>query len=284
MNRPLTILPLLALFLTGVARAQAPAELAKALTLHASFDRGLDADFSRGDSACYVRQGTQELRAAPNDEVKVTEAAGRFGSGLHFTKKGNTRPQFKGANVLNYNDQSWSATVSVWLRLDPDKDLEPGYCDPVQIVGNDSKKGFIFLEWSKDETPRYFRFAIRPLFHIWNPNNVQWADIPFDKRPIVQVERAPFSRDRWTHVVFSLANINDKTKKPSGRLHINAQPQGTIENWDLTFGWDPNQVQLVLGASYVGHMDDLAVFNRALTDAEVKQLFELKTGARELHP
>ena len=48
------------------------------------------------------------------------------------------------------DDKSWNATVSVWLRLNPDEDLEPGYCDPVQIVGDDSKKGFIYLEWSKD--------------------------------------------------------------------------------------------------------------------------------------
>ena len=46
----------------------------------------------------------------------------------------------------------------------------------------------------------------------------------------------------------------------------------------------PDAVQLVLGASYVGHMDDLAVFNRALTDVEVKVLNGLKTGVRELHP
>ena len=39
---------------------------------------------------------------------------------------------------------------------------------------------------------------------------------------------------------------------------------------------------LVLGAAYVGHMDDLAVFNRALTDDEVKQLYGLKQGVREL--
>lgn len=82
----------------------------------------------------------------------------------------------------------------------------------MQIVGDDSKKGYIFLEWSKDETPRYFRYAIRPLFHIWNPDNVQWAEIPFDKRPMVQVDRAPFSREKWTHVVFTLQNVNDKTK------------------------------------------------------------------------
>ena len=149
------------------------------------------------------------------DRRRATGAeAGRFGGALHFRKKNNFRPVFKDAGVLGYNDKNWNATVSVWLRLNPDEDLEPGYCDPVQIVGDDSKKGFIFMEWSKDETPRYFRYAIRPLFHIWNPDNVQWDQIPFGKRPMVQVERAPFSRDAWTHAVFTLENINDKEKPP----------------------------------------------------------------------
>ena len=62
----------------------------------------------------------------------------------------------------------------------------------------------------------------------------------------------------------------------------NGKLQGTIENWDLKLGWDPTQVLLVLGASYVGHMDDLAVFNRALTAGEVQRLYELKRGVSEL--
>jgi hypothetical protein len=264
------------------ADAETKHKLAQALTLHASFDQGLDADFSRGDKTCYVVQGKELVHAAPTDEVRLVPEAGRFGGALQFTKKSNFRPTFKDAGVLGYNDRSWSASVSVWLRLNPDEDLEPGYCDPVQIVGDDSKKGFIFLEWSKDETPRFFRYAIRPLFHIWNPDNVQWADIPFDKRPMVQVARAPFSRDAWTHVVFTFANINDKTKPPAGRLYLNGAPQGSIENWDLTFGWDPAKVLLVLGASYVGHLDDVAVFGRDLTDREVKQLYGLKHGVAEL--
>jgi hypothetical protein len=57
---------------------------------------------------------------------------------------------------------------------------------------------------------------------------------------------------------------------------------GAIENWDLTFGWDPASVMLVLGASYVGKMDDLSVFNRALTDAEVKALHALPGGVADL--
>ncbi len=263
--------------------AQTPADLGRALTLHAPFDTDFNATFSRGEKTCYYRLGKETVPAQANDEIKLLPTGGRFGGGLHFTKKGKSNPQFKGPDVLNYNDKTWSATVSVWLKLDPDKDLAPGYCDPVQIIGDDTKKGFIFLEWSKDETPRLFRYAIRPLFHIWNPTGAQWADLPAAKRPAVEVARAPFSREAWTHAVFTLENINDKSKKPSGKLYLNGQLQGAIEGWDLTFGWDPAKVLLVLGASYVGHMDDLAVFNRPLTAAEVKLLHGLKTGVRELY-
>jgi hypothetical protein len=249
------------------------------LVFHASFDSSLDADFSRGDKTSYSKKG---VPCIPNDDVKLLSTGGKFGGCIHFPKKGATRPQYSGVNMLSYNDKSWNTTVSIWLRLTPDEDLEPGYCDPVQITGDDTKKGYIFLEFSKDETPRFFRYAIRPLFRIWNPTNVQWADIPFEKRPMVQVAKPPFTRDTWTHVVFTLSDVNNKTAKPSGSLFINGKLQGRIENWDLTFGWDPASVALVLGASYVGHQDDLAVFNRALTDAEVGQLYKLEGGISSL--
>ena len=277
------ILLITALLLPVAAFAQTSG-LKQALTFHASFDKGFDADFSRGEKAGLLRGKPDTIPLAANDELKLMPNNGRFGGGLHFTKKGTTQPRFKGAGVLGYNTTNWNATVSVWLRLDPDKDLEPGYCDPVQIIGEDTKKGFIFLEWSKDETPRHFRFAIRPRVELWNPNNLDWAKMTAEQRPAVNLPRAPFSREAWTHAVFSFANLNDKVKKPIGRLHLNGKLVGTIENWNLTLGWNPDAVQLVLGAAYVGHLDDLAVFNRALTDAEVTLIHGLKTGIRELHP
>lgn len=260
------------------------ANLARALTLHASFDHGFDADFCRGDKQCYFQLGQLLPEAKPNDDVNIAEGKGRFGGALHFPRKGKSRPTFKDKDMLGYNAKNWSASVSVWLQLNPDKDLEPGYCDPVQIVGNDAKKGYIFCEWSKDETPRYFRYAIRPLFPIWNPDNKAWGDIPFEKRPMVQVERAPFSREAWTHVLFTIENVNDKSKPQRGKLYLNGALQGSIEKWDLTFDWDAAKVLLVLGANYVGSMDDLAVFNRRLTDAEVHHVYGLKSGVRELYP
>lgn len=264
--------------------AQDLTALRSSLTFHASFEQGLKADFSKGDPESYIKK-SKELAPAPlNDDVKIAEGEGKFGSALWFPKKGGTRPQYKGEDVLGYNDKSWTRSVSVWLRLDPEKDLEPGYCDPVQIVGDDSKKGFIFLEWSKDESPRFFRYAVRPLFHIWNPNDVKWDEIPAHKRPMVQVASAPFSRDAWTHVVFTLESINNKNSKPAARLYMNGELKGSIENWDLTLAWDPSQVWLVLGAAYVGYMDDLAVFDRALSAEEIQILGSLKRGVKELVP
>jgi hypothetical protein len=279
--------PLLLALVAAPARADEKAELAalaKSLTLHASFDKDFDADFCRGDKTCYLQGGKDLVRAKPNEEAKIAATEGKFGGALFFPKKGNTRPAFKDKDVTGYNGTSWSCTVSVWLRLNPDKDLEPGYCDPVQIVGDDHKKGYIFCEWSKDETPRYFRYAIRPLYPIWNPKGVPWGDIPFEKRPMVQVEKAPFARDKWTHVAFTVENINDKTKAPRGKLFVNGKLQGAIEKWDLRFEWDPAKVLLVLGAAYVGYQDDLAVFDRALTDAEVARVYGLKNGIKDLRP
>jgi hypothetical protein len=84
--------------------------------------------------------------------------------------------------------------------------------------------------------------------------------------------------------VFTAQHINSTTSKPSGRLYIDGQLQGAIENWDLRLGWAPDAALLVLGAAYIGHMDDLAVFERSLGDEEVKALFHLPNGVRELHP
>lgn len=285
--KPFSLLALIALLplssLTPSSRADET--LTKSLVLHASFDRGFDADFSKGDPIAYVK-GAQGLVPLPagTEEVLIAPGAGKFGGALSFPKKGTTRLSYKGDGVLGYNDKDWSATVSLWLRLTPDEDLEPGYCDPIQIIGDDTKKGFIFLEWSKDHTPRYFRYAIRPRIELWDPEGVGWEVVPEEKRPMVQLKRAPFSRDTWTHAVFTLERINAGTGTAAGSLYLDGTLQGRIENFDLTFGWDPKAVMIVLGAAYVGHLDDLAVFNRVLTADEVKRLHTLGGGAASLRP
>lgn len=278
------LLPAVLLASLCLPLASADEALKRSLVLHASFDKGLDADFSKGDPAAVVRSSAGLVPVPENDEAVLVAEGGRFGGALHFPKKGTTRPSYRGEGVLGYNDKDWSATVSLWLRLTPDEDLEPGYCDPIQIVGDDTKKGFVFLEWSKDHSPRYFRYAIRPLIELWDPEGLGWEFVPKETRPVVELKTAPFSRDRWTHAVFTLERINAGKGTSAGTLYLDGKKQGRIENFDLTFRWDPSAVLIVLGAAYVGHIDDLAAFDRALTEEEVATLHALENGVADLRP
>ena len=275
------LIPATVLLVSTAQAADNLTPMRDALTHHASFDATFDADFSRGDRTLHYAGGAKGAPAGPGESIKLAPGAGRFGGALHVSKKNPVRPYYTATGILDYKTANWSGAVSVWLKLTPDEDLEPGYCDPVQIVGGDTKKGFIFLEWSKDEKPREFRYAIRPLLELWNPQNKDWAKLTDAERPAVNLKSAPFSRTKWTHVVFTYDRIN-AGKAGVGKLYFDGKLQGTIKDWDLTLGWDAAKVQLVLAAAYVGHMDDLAVFNRALTDREVELLHGLPKGVAGL--
>ena len=50
------------------------------------------------------------------------------------------------------------------------------------------------------------------------------------------------------------------------------------------FLWNTSKVTMRLGTgNYVGLMDDISLFNKALMPDEVKTLYNLKNGASELH-
>ena len=170
--------------------------------------------------------------------------------------------------------------MSFWLRLDPDKDLEPGYCDPLQFVAQGWDEGNMFVEFSKDHTPRHFRYAILSVTKHWNPSNRGWEEIPEAERPMVATHTPPFRRDRWTHVVFTFENINSDRKNSTGKLYLDGKLQGQFGEREHVFHWDVSQSALTIGLNYIGEFDDLAVFNRALTDAEVARIFESRDGVR----
>ncbi|MEW6304133.1 MAG: LamG-like jellyroll fold domain-containing protein [Verrucomicrobiota bacterium] len=263
------------------------AELKDALLLHASFDGGLDADFAVGDKTLYsTPDNKKRAEAKPglpaNGLVKHARGEGRHGDALHFTKKMPPVVFFKGDKNLNYSTNNWSGSASLWLRLNPDQDLEPGYCDPLQFVAQAWGEGNMFIEFSKDHTPRHFRYAIMCVTKIWNPDNRKWEEIPDKERPMVPVYQPPFSREKWTHVVFTFANLNTGKKDGVGKLYLNGEYIGEFANREQTFHWDVSQSAVTLGLNYVGYFDDLAIFNRPLTPAEVKRIYNLKNGIRDL--
>jgi len=268
--------------------AESASNLGDGLLLHASFDKGMNADLAAGDPVLYTAPTGNRKEARPElpdgDLVTLAKGQGRFGDALRFHKKMRPVVFFRGEQNLGYRTNQWSGAVSLWLRLDPDQDLEPGYCDPLQFVGQAWEEGNMFIEFSKDHTPRHFRYAILPVKRFWNPQNRGWEDIPEPERPMVAVHKPPFRRDRWTHVVFCFGNLNTGAKDAWGKLYLDGKLQGGFTGWLGNFNWDLTQSALTLGYSYVGWMDDVAVFNRPLTDGEVRALFALDGGIAALKP
>src|SRR5262245_10764554 len=152
---------------TATAAEAGAASLRSALLLHATFDRGLDADFATGDKTLYTAPtGNRSQAQAGLPEggvVVIAKGEGRYGDALRFRKKARPVVFFSGDKNLGYSTKGWNGAVSFWLRLDPDKDLEPGYCDPLQFVAQGWDEGNMFVEFSKDHTPRHFRYAILPV-------------------------------------------------------------------------------------------------------------------------
>ncbi len=101
------------------------ASLAEALTFHASFDHGPDADFSLGDGRIYSvlvenEQETGELMPGLGQPALTSaEGQGRFGPALKFTLTNSHVVLFKAARNVAYSLSDFGGTASFWMRVDP---------------------------------------------------------------------------------------------------------------------------------------------------------------------
>ncbi len=294
-NRRRLMKPNLCLTLLALSVAAAPAataaaaSLREALTFHASFDHGPDADFAQGDRRLFSAPSMKHPRTVThglptNGVVSIAKGEGRVRDALRFHRKAPELVFFQGERNFSYAKSNWSGTVSFWLRLDPDTDLEAGFCDPLQITSREWNDAAFWVDFSKDERPRHFRLGAFADRAVWDPNQRNYDALPSSERPVVTVTRPPFSRDRWTHVVFTFAHFNTGKKDGAATLYLDGKSQGTMSGWQQTVSWEPAKVLAMLGISYTGLFDELAFFNRSLTAAEVGQLFALPGGVATLHP
>jgi hypothetical protein len=115
-------------------------------------------------------------------------------------------------------------------------------------------------------------------FKVWNPKNTKWEQIAFNEKPLITVTNPPFTSGKWTHVVFTFENFN--TGKPNGEptLFLDGKRQGTLSPREQTFTWEIDKAAIMLGLSYIGLIDELAVFDRALNPLEVAALHGLPGG------
>jgi len=273
---------------TTIAQDSPVASLSKALSFHASFDDNADADFARGDRAIWQATSMNNRNEASKglpatEEAKLEKTSGRFGGSMRFNKSTGPMVFFQTDKNFPAPARNWSATVSFWLSTDPQNELLEGFCDPIQITSKQWDDAAMFVEFEKRASVIPFRLGVYADKKVWNPTGRNFDDIPMVERPLAAVEKPPFARGKWTHVAFSIANFN--TDQPNGKaiLYLDGNKVGELSSRVQTFTWEPRQAAAMLGLNYIGWMDDLAFFDRALSAEEITLLFSLKDGANELH-
>jgi hypothetical protein len=267
--------------------AAVPEALRSALTFHASFDGKTDAAHAAGDPKLYWAPTSKQRQDAKpglpeSGEVQLAPGAGRFGDALRFTMKKSPIVFYRAANNVPYSAADWSGTVSFWLSVDPEGELEPGFCDPVQITPRAWNDAAFFVEFEKRPESIPFRLGVYADLNVWNPQKRRFADIPMEERPLVTVNDPPFSRGKWTHVLFTFERFN--TGRPDGmaRLYLDGEPHGELSPRQQTFTWDPQQTAIALGLGYIGMIDELSIFNRVLDEGEIRTLHTLEKGVSSL--
>lgn len=265
---------------SNVCEAAPPEAISASLIFHAPFDGSTDA--SKGeDRTLYTSDSLErksEVAGNQRTDVAIVNGAGRYGDSLRFKDNSSQVIFYKGVNA-GFKETDWSGTVSFWLKLDPDKDLKPGYCDPIQVTDKTWNDAAFFVDFDK-ELPRTFRLGVFADYKFWNPKDTPWEQIAVADRPMVPVVKPPFSGREWTHVAYTFQNINSSTNAEStATLYLNGQSQGSLKA-PLKFSWDPSKAAIMLGISYIGDFDDLAIFDRALTPEEIAAVYQMPNGLK----
>lgn len=271
------------------AASQDPrASLARALVFHAPFDGGVAARTAPGDpqlhwAPSWNRRQEAQPGLPPSGETRHAPGEGRFGDALRFTKRGGPLVFFNGGANSPWAARDWQGTASLWLNTDPQAELQEGFCDPIQLLGRAWNDASLWVEFEKrPDGSAPFRLGVYADLAVWNPEKRRIQDIPPADRPLVTVEPPPFSKGKWTHVVFTWTSFN--TGRPDGvaRLYLDGQERGALTGREQTFTWTPADSKITLGLNYIGLLDELAIFNRALTPAEVNALYRLDKGVGAL--
>jgi Concanavalin A-like lectin/glucanases superfamily len=269
------------------APQRAATTLAGALVFHAPFDGDVNARIAAGDPALYWaptwnRRSEAQPGLPPSGDTRHVPRAGRFGDALQFTRRGAPIVFFNGGPNSPFAERNWQGTASLWLSTDPDGELQPGFCDPIQLLGRAWNDASLWVEFEKRPQDVPFRLGVYADLDVWNPTKRRIQDIPSAERPLLTVDRPPFAKGKWTHVVFTWESFNTGGLDGVARLYLNGQPHGALTGRQQTFTWDPAQSAITLGLNYIGLLDELVVFNRALTGDEVEALFKLERGVASL--
>lgn len=248
------------------------------VTLYASFDEEIIADFGGGNGRLQTRMNDSKADGGhtfnagyPFSAFSVAKEQGVHGGALLCADVLPHRGRifFPAQGNLAFKRGGWGGAASFWLKTDPNVQLQTPFCDPIQITHKGAHDGGIWIDFP-DTQPRDMRMGVfRGLAAEEKP--LKESD---PQAAIVRLPKVGFTKDRWHHVVMTWENFD--TGEPNARagLYVDGRLIGEVKDRELAMEWDIEKTGIYIGVNLIGMMDELAVFKRSLTADEVAFLHE----------
>ena len=254
-----------------------PTNLQKAATFYASFDAAVRAGFGGGELSSATRfnheteAGKFVFQPGIDEKVfRIAAGKGIHGGALEPTDvlPRNGRIFFPAKGNIAFQKGGWGGAVSFWLNTDPNKLLKTKFCDPIQITQNGAGNGGIWFDFN-DAAPRDARMGAFPAV----PAGQQPIKEDDPQAPLVWVKGVNFKSGEWHHVVLNWQNFDTGRADALAELVIDGQPIGRIADRAIAMDWQLEKAGIYVAVNYLGLLDELGVFNRRLTEAEIRELF-----------
>ena len=251
------------------------ATIRKAATLYASFDEWPEADFGGGDLKFWTRSNDTTTKGKYLHEkgfdaqVFKINKKGISGACLEATNvlPDNGRLYFPMKGNMAFNKVGWDGAVSVWINGDPNVLLKTKFCDPIQITQKGANNGGIWFDFN-DAKPRDLRHGAFPA--VDDGKKGIGEDDP--DAPMVWLKRVAFKNGEWRHVVLTWKNFDTGKKDAVSQLWIDGKLIGEIKDRAIAMKWDVEKAGIYVAIAWIGLLDELAIFNRMLTEKEIKDL------------
>lgn len=261
--------------------------LREAVTFYASFDEEVKGDFGGGRLLPKTRYDHPEVKGRylyedgyPPTAFRINRKKGLRGGALEgidvLPRRG--RMFFPAKGNLGFKPDGWGGAVSFWLNTNPNTLLKTRYCDPVQITQKGAGNGGLWVDFP-DAKPRDFRLgAFRGLAE--GERRVPESD---PNAPLIRVKNVGFRSGDWHHVLMNWDNFDTGQPNATAALFIDGKRMGRLDKRDIAMKWNIDRTGIYVAVSYIGLLDELALFGRALTEAEIGRLAKDPGLVRTLH-
>ena len=259
------------------SRFAAADEMRDVVTFYASFDEKLDGDFGQGDLRLWSYVNDPKTKGKVGrlgcDTKKVSlSPQGKRGGALE-TRGGLADGGFlyfpvAGKFAMPKQGGGWGGAVSLWVKADLAKIGDKSMWDPVQITEKNWNDGSLWCDLADGKSPRDLRLGLFPVI----PAGAKAPDLVSGEKVWVRAKASPFRSQTWHHIVLTWNNFDSGKPDAWAECYFDGKLLNRAENRQATMNWNREKARMMLGLGLIGMIDDVAVFNRPLTQEEITRL------------